>query len=170
MQNSIFKRVGKYVVRPCGVDDLNKVVMINFKTLPEHYSNYFFEELLQESPETFVVAEREGDGKVVGYIMCRVEYGFSNLKKFGLSRKGHVVSVAVFEEDRGKGLGRVLVEEALKGMKSKGCSEAYLEVRSSNTKAVRLYEKMGFEKSVSLEGYYRDGEAAVMMVIKLNQS
>ena len=103
--------------------------MINFKTLPEHYSNYFFEELLQESPETFVVAEREGDGKVVGYIMCRVEYGFSNLKKFGLSRKGHVVSVAVFEEDRGKGLGRVLVEEALKGMKSKGCSEAYLEVK-----------------------------------------
>ena len=37
--------------------DIAEVISINFKTLPEHYSNSFFMELLLDSPETFIVAE-----------------------------------------------------------------------------------------------------------------
>ena len=68
------------------------------KTLPEHYSDYFYESLLSELPESFIVAEI--DKKLVGYIMCKIEYGFSNFKKLGFVKKGHVVSVAVLEEYR----------------------------------------------------------------------
>ena len=149
------------------MNDLKKVISINVNTLPEYYSEFFFDDLLRESPETFLVGERENDGEIIGYIMCRTEYGFSNLKRFGLARKGHIVSVAVLEGDRGRGLGTALVEEALKGMVGKDCSEAYLEVRISNTQAIRLYEKIGFDRSSPIEGYYRDGEAAVMMNINL---
>jgi len=52
---------------------------INLSTLPEHYSDYFYESLLEELPEAFVVAEISG--KVIGYIMCKMEHGFSNFKK-----------------------------------------------------------------------------------------
>ena len=45
--------------------DLISVMEINLKTLPEHYSDYFYESLLQELPEAFLVAEI--DGKIVGY-------------------------------------------------------------------------------------------------------
>ena len=72
--------------------------------MPEHYSDYFFESILKELPESFVVAEL--NGRVVGYIMCKIEFGFSNFKKLGFVKKGHVVSVGVLEENRGKGVGK----------------------------------------------------------------
>jgi len=135
-------------------------------TLPEHYSDYFYESLLQEIPEAFIVAEI--GGKHVGYIMCKTEYGFSNFKKLGFVKKGHMVSVAVLDDNRKKGIGRILVEESIKGIKSKKCDEFHLEVRCSNNEAVRLYEKLGFVIRQQLNAYYRDGEDAYLMAIELD--
>ena len=167
MQKTFLRRVGQYIVRNCNVDDIRLVISINWATLPEHYSDYFFEELLRESPETFLVTENEHNGEVVGYIMCRPEYGFSNVKKFGLARKGHIVSVAVLEEYRQKGLGTALIEEAMKELVKKGYSEVYLEVRHTNILAIRLYERLGFRTITVVDGYYRDGEAATLMCASL---
>ena len=44
--------------------------------------------------------------------MCKTEYGFSNFKKLGFVKKGHMVSVAVLDDYRKKGIGSVLVEES----------------------------------------------------------
>ncbi len=161
-QNIYLRRVGKYGVRKALVEDLPAAISINWAALPEHYSDSFFEERLHESPETFLVAEDES-AAIVGYIMCRIEYGFSHTKRYGLARKGHIVSVAVLEDHRRMGLGRVLVEESLKGMKDRGCSEGYLEVRVSNEPAVDLYKKLGFQSVATHPGYYRDGESAYLM-------
>ena len=136
---------------------------INLRTLPEHYSDYFYESLLEELPEAFIVAEISG--KIIGYIMCKIEHGFSNFKKLGFVKKGHVVSVAVIDEHRRKGFGSVLVDEAVKGVKTIQGSELYLEVRCSNNDAVRLYEKLGFSIIQRLKAYYRDGEDAYVMAI-----
>ena len=81
-------------------------------------------------------------------------------------KKGHVVSVAVLDEHRKKGIGKALVEEAIKGVKLKKCDELYLEVRCSNTEGVRLYEKLGFIIKQRLKAYYRDGEDAYLMAIE----
>lgn len=160
----INRQVGEYIVRRCDLSDLIPVMEINLKTLPEHYSDYFYESLLAEMPEAFLVAENQG--KLVGYIMCKTEYGFSNFKKLGFVKKGHVVSVAVLEEHRHRGLGRAIIEEAINGSKEKRCDELYLEVRCSNTDAVRLYEKIGFVIKQRLKTYYRDGEDAFLMAIE----
>jgi len=136
---------------------------INLRTLPEHYSDYFYESLLEELPEAFIVAEISG--KIIGYIMCKTEYGFSNFKKLGFVKKGHVVSIAVMDEHRGKGFGSAIVNEAIYGVKIRQCSELYLEVRCSNNDAVRLYEKLGFSIIQRLKAYYRDGEDAYVMAI-----
>lgn len=165
MQNFFAKRIGDYVLRPARPDDLPKVVSINLAMLPEHYSESFYDELLRESPETFFVAELAGE--VLGYIMCRVEYGFSTLKKFGFARKGHIVSVAIMDDHRSKGLGSALVTEASNGMRQRGCTEAYLEVRVSNAPAIRLYQKLGFKIVTRISGYYRDGEEACLMANSL---
>lgn len=162
MQNVFLRRVGKYGIRKCLVEDLPSIISINWAALPEHYSDSFFEERLRESPETFLVAEDE-KGTIIGYIMCRIEYGFSHIKRYGLARKGHVVSVAVLEAHRGMGIGRALMEEALKGMKERGCSETYLEVRVSNESAVTLYKNLAFQIVTTHHGYYRDGEDAYLM-------
>ncbi len=162
----ILRQIGECVVRRAEQSDLIPVMEINLKTLPEHYSDYFYESLMAELPEAFLVAEI--GGKHVGYIMCKTEYGFSNFKKLGFVKKGHVVSIAVLDEHRRKGIGKVLAEEALFGVQSRKCDELYLEVRCSNTDAVRLYEKMRYVIKQKLRTYYRDGEDAYLMAIELN--
>ncbi len=154
------------VIRRCDPSDIIPVMEINLKTLPEHYSDYFYESLLAELPEAFLVAEAEK--KLVGYIMCKIEYGFSNFKKLGFVKKGHVVSVAVLPDYRQKGIGRALVEEAVEGVKLKKSDELYLEVRCSNNEAIRLYEKLGFIIKQRLKAYYRDGEDAYLMTIEFS--
>jgi len=161
----VLRQLGDCMLRRAEPNDLIPVMEINLKTLPEHYSDYFYESLLAEIPEAFIVAEISGN--LVGYIMCKTEYGFSNFKKLGFVKKGHVVSVAVLDEFRKRGIGKALVEESVNGVKIKKCDEFYLEVRCSNTDAVRLYEKLGFVIRQQLHAYYRDGEDAYLMAIEL---
>jgi ribosomal-protein-alanine N-acetyltransferase len=160
------REIGNCVIRRCDLSDLIPTMEINLKTLPEHYSDYFYESLLAELPEAFLVAEVEK--KLVGYIMCKIEYGFSNFKKLGFVKKGHVVSVAVLPEYRRKGIGEGLVQETIVGIKLKKCDELYLEVRCSNNEAVKLYEKLGFIIKQRLKAYYRDGEDAYLMAIEFS--
>ncbi len=162
----ILRQLGDCNIRRAEPSDLISVMEINLKTLPEHYSDYFYESLLAELPEAFIVAEI--GGKPVGYIMCKTEFGFSNFKKLGFVKKGHVVSIAVLEEHRKKGIGNALVEESVNGVNLRKCDEFYLEVRCSNNEAVRLYEKLGFVIRQQLNAYYRDGEDAYLMAIELN--
>ncbi len=161
----ILNQKGVCIFRRCELGDIIPVMEINLRTLPEHYSDYFYESLLEELPEAFVVAEISG--KIVGYIMCKMEHGFSNFKKLGFVKKGHVVSIAVMNEHRSKGFGSALVNESITGVKIRQCSELYLEVRCSNNDAVRLYEKLGFSITQRLKAYYRDGEDAYVMAIDL---
>jgi [ribosomal protein S18]-alanine N-acetyltransferase len=167
LQKAILNRIGDYDIRRCDRDDIESVMLINSKTLPEHYSDYFYVEILTEFPETFLVADLAG--QVIGYIMCRLEYGFSHIKKLGLARKGHVISIAVLEEHRGKGVGTRLITTAHQEILKKSASEVYLEVRVTNAEAIGLYQKLGYRVTGRLEAYYKDGEPALLMASPLGQ-
>jgi ribosomal-protein-alanine N-acetyltransferase len=156
--------VGEYIIRHCEERDLVSVIEINIIALPEHYSDYFFESILRELPEAFIIAEI--NGKTVGYIMCKIEFGFSNFRKLGFVKKGHVVSVAVLPEHRGKGLGKALMLEGINGVMNRKSDEIYLEVRKSNESAIKMYQKLGFQIKSKLRTYYRDGEDAYLMALE----
>ena len=147
-------------------DDLQSVMQINRVCLPENYTDFFFIDLHQRFPETFIVAEE--DGKMVGYIMCRIEVGLASFGLGGLIRKGHVVSIAVLPHGRRKGMAQALMTTAMEGMRYYKAKLCYLEVRISNDPGVALYKKLGFEVSRTLKGYYSDGEDAYVMTKKLD--
>jgi len=146
---------------------LERITYINRTCLPENYSDYFFVDLHRRFPETFIVAEENGE--VVGYIMCRIETGLSSSIFRGLIKKGHIVSVAVMQEYRRKGIGEALVAKAMENMRLYKAKHCFLEVRVANTAAVDLYKKLGFEVSRTVRGYYADGEGAYVMETKLEK-
>ena len=148
-------------IRKFKENDLQSVININRETLPENYTDYFFLDLYERFPDTFVVAEE--DGKIVGYIMCRVEVGLSNFGIGGLIRKGHVVSIAVLPRARRKGVAQELITTALQGMQNYKAKQCFLEVRVTNDAGVKLYTKLGFEVTRTAHGYYSDGEDAYVM-------
>ena len=154
-----------YSIRKFNMNDLQGVMQLNRTCLPENYTDFFFLDLYRRFPETFFVAEQ--DGEVVGYIMCRVEVGLSGLGLGGLIKKGHVVSIAVSSEHRRKGIGEALVSKAIEAMKLYNAKQSYLEVRVTNDDAIRLYKKLGFEVTRTMHGYYADGEDAHVMTKKL---
>jgi ribosomal-protein-alanine N-acetyltransferase len=147
------------------MNDLGSVTHINQICLPENYTDFFYVDLYRRFPETFIVAE--ANGEIVGYIMCRIEVGLSNIGLPGLVKKGHVVSVAVMPEHRRQGVGRALVTKATEGMRMYGAKQCYLEVRVTNEEAIGMYKKLGLEVTRSIRGYYADGEDAYVMSTRL---
>ncbi len=150
-----------YTLRRFGPADLEAVININRVCLPENYAAYFFIDTFNTLPETFIVAEYEE--QVVGYIMCRLEHGFSDLRKLRFARKGHIISVAVMPDFRNLGIGYSLVEQAMAALSGHQADECYLEVRLSNVSAINLYKKMGFEVTRTIPRYYFDGFDAYVM-------
>ncbi len=154
-----------FVIRKAETTDISQILRINLETLPENYPEYFFREILDRYSEAFFVVEIEG--KVIGYIMCRMEGGISN---FGLrwARRGHIVSVAILDEYRRQGLASELVAQSMNALETVyKAKEVILEVRVTNYAAIQLYEKYGFQRIRNLRSYYRNGEDAVLMAMKI---
>lgn len=155
----------KYIIRKATREDIPRVISINLRCLPENYPEFFFYYHLDNWGEAFFVAEINNE--VVGYIMNRVERGIGFFRK-SLVKKGHIVSIAILEEHRRKGIGEALMRAGMEAMRNVyDAKEVYLEVRVSNTPAIRLYEKLGFKVVKILEGYYSDGENAYLMAREL---
>jgi ribosomal-protein-alanine N-acetyltransferase len=152
-----------YDIRQFNTDDIRDVVQINKECLPENYPDQFFLGLHYHAPKAFLIAKV--NAKTVGYIMCRIERGISSFGRLP-TKKGHIVSVAVLQEERHKGIGTAIIKAGMKAMEDYGAEEFFLEVRKSNEAAVSVYESLGYEARRVLRGYYRDGEDAYLMVAK----
>ncbi len=155
-------------VRIFRFDDLSRVMSINEECLPENYSTFFYRDLYQRFPKTFIVAEADGD--IQGYIMCRIERGLSKFKTFRTARHAHVVSLAVREPYRRRGIASEILLKAMEnGVETYNVTECFLEVRVSNQPAIALYEKLGFTSVNRKMGYYMDGEDARVMAKSLKE-
>jgi [ribosomal protein S18]-alanine N-acetyltransferase len=111
----------------------------------------------------------------VGYL-CRVVLLGPSLVGHAIMSLGageaHVLNVCVAEALRGRGIGRSLLEHLLAQAEAAGMYEAFLEVRPSNTAAIRLYQALGFEHVGIRRGYYQavhGREDAAVLKLPLNR-
>ena len=94
----------------------------------------------------------EEDGVILGYASLIV-----------VCEDAEVGNIAVDIPFRGKGISKLLMDAMLLCAKSLGATHCFLEVRVSNTVAISLYEKYGYEKFGIRAKYYADGEDAFVM-------
>jgi ribosomal-protein-alanine N-acetyltransferase len=110
----------------------------------------FCEEVRNPASRIWGYAE---DGCLWGYICCSVS---------GMDLR--IQNVAVHPRRRRQGLGRMLLDQALKTGWIDGMAGVWLEVRISNRPARRLYRMLGFREVGRRRRYYRDtGEDAILM-------
>lgn len=86
-------------------------------------------------------------GQLLGYTVIYVAVG-----------ECHILNICVEPECHGRGLGRMLLRHALECAIDHGAAQSFLEVRPSNTAAIRLYESMGFVQVGRRKEYYPAGE------------
>ena len=86
---------------------------------------------LQVNPEWFLVGE--SDGAVIATCMIGYE-----------GHRGWINFLAVAPERQGGGGGKALMDEAERILRGVGCAKINLQVRASNTKVMKFYERLGF--------------------------
>ena len=79
--------------------------------------------------------------------------------------EGHLGNLAVSPRHRGRGFARALMEDLVGEAEQRNAHSIWLEVRTGNTRAVRLYELFGFEPVTIRRNYYtQEQEDALVMV------
>jgi len=163
-----FEKNNSITIRRCSLEDLEGVIQVNEKELPEDYPFFFYKSILDNYPDSFLVACNH-KGKVIGYIMWRVEK-IPSLDNLKLENKGHLVSIAVSKKYRKRGIASSLLRKSMDKIKKYKIDEYVLEVRVSNYTAIGLYKKFKFNTQSIKSKYYRDGENAYYMTLKVNKS
>ncbi|MHA1186455.1 MAG: GNAT family N-acetyltransferase [Candidatus Heimdallarchaeota archaeon] len=133
--------------------DVEAVQGINKACLPENYPRFFFLEIVET-------------GELIGYEMTRIERRVSNFG-FGLTKVGHIISIAVLKKYRRLGVAKRLMQAASDALRIRDVNEVFLEVRESNQGAVDLYQKLGYQPFKISKQYYQDGESALVMISKI---
>ena len=137
-------------IREFNVGDLGRVYEIESKSFTDPYHPIFLLNLYETYPQTFLVAlENE---IVVGYVISRV-----------VDVGGHIIAIAVDPGKRRMEIGKTLMMETLKRLKTSGVNNVWLEVRISNQDAIEFYWKLGFVKGGIVRCYYSDSEDAVIL-------
>ena len=100
-------------------------------------------------PGRYYVAAEE-DGVLVGYA------------GIALGEDSEVMTVGVAAASRGRGVGAALLTDLLDRARAARARHVFLEVRSGNDAAQRLYRRAGFEEIGTRPRYYGDEDAVVM--------
>jgi len=129
------------VIRPMRVADVADVVALERASYQFPWSEGIFRDCLR-----------------VGYV-CRVMTIEQQVMAYGVMSLGageaHILNLCVGEAFRCRGVGRRLLISLIERATLAGMGEAFLEVRPSNTAAIRLYLSLCFQQVGMRRGYYQ---------------
>lgn len=80
----------------------------------------------------------------------RVEYCGTIQGIRATSKYGGIQNIGITPPHRKRGVGTSLIAAALEGFQQVGLQRAYLEVTAQNEQAVRLYKRLGFQRTKTL--------------------
>ncbi len=96
-----------------------------------------------ESGSTIYIAEDE-TGKRAGFLHLQTQTDYFNGTKVA-----YISDIAVDSAFEGQGVGRILLDKAEEWAREQGCSLLTLYVFSNNSRARKVYEKLGFKEEVT---------------------
>jgi ribosomal-protein-alanine N-acetyltransferase len=134
--------VPSVAIRPMRKSDLDAVQRIEQESYRFAWTEGIFDDCLRVG-YTCIVAEI--DFLLVGYAVLSAGAG-----------EAHLLNLCVAGNFRCRGLGRRLLLDMLSRVREAGASVVFLEVRPSNTAAIRLYQTLGFVQIGVRRGYYQD--------------
>lgn len=104
----------------------------------------------QASSENTIIEVKFDNEKPIGYALGTVVCGEAELYRIG-----------VLPEFRGRGFGKIILDDFLCSCRRKSAEKVFLEVRSRNAPAIALYKHAGFVQIATRKGYYGDDDALV---------
>ena len=142
------------MIRRLTYADLPQVIAIERRAFPAPWSLAMF--VLELSKPGGICLAASAHGRLAAYMVCS-----------RYDTVWHIMNLAVDPDLRGNGIGSALLERLIEEVDEGGRDPSprfTLEVRVSNTEAIRLYERYGFRSAGLRRRYYQDnGEDALIM-------
>jgi ribosomal-protein-alanine N-acetyltransferase len=112
--------------------------------------------------DTFQGLFRRGDTDIIGALEDDRLLGYAVC--WTIEDQAELGNLAVLPEERGRGIGALLVDASLDRVRERGANVCFLEVRVSNAPARLLYERAGFFAIGRRRDYYaKPREDAIVM-------
>lgn len=135
------RQTGPNHYSPMTLADLDEVVAVEVRAYPYPWTRQNFADSLDAGHQG--VCLRAVDGTLLGYFLL-----------MPVVDESHLLNVCVVPEMQGNGLGVQLLDEVVRVSRAQGMSGVLLEVRPSNVRALRVYERFGFVQIGRRKGYY----------------
>lgn len=140
--------------RPMEIKDIDQVFEIEAESFPKPWSKKILREELEiNKSASYTVGEI--DGVLIGFYGLWIIDGVS-----------HVICLAVSKDYRNMGCGSMLIKNLISKSREVGVETISLEVLLSNSQAIYLYEKYGFEKRAMRMSYYRRNNESCFVMTK----
>jgi len=133
---------GEAVVEPAHLRDAARLAQLHAASFHRGWGEGEFEVMLNER-NTLVHRLRLGR-KIIGFAVSRMA-----------ADEAEILTVAVDERHRGRGLSRNLLLTHLGHLAGRGVRKIFLEVEENNQPARKLYERTGFAVVGRRERYYK---------------
>ena len=130
------------IVRAAVPADLDEVYAAERAAFSLPWSRRSFTQI-QRSPGSIFLVATTDTRRVAGYAIAMLGGDEADL-----------ANIAVVDEERGRGVGRALIDRIIATVRGRGVRSLYLEVRQSNSTARALYRRVGFLEVGVRAGYY----------------
>ena len=142
----------RYKLVPMSRDNVGQIADIEQECFSHPWSRRMLEEELDNLSASFIAAQAE-DGTILGYAGLTV-----------VLDEGYINNIAVREEYRKQGIASALLDVFVRFAQAHQLAFLTLEVRASNSAAIALYQKHGFERVGKRKNYYEaPKEDAILM-------
>jgi ribosomal-protein-alanine N-acetyltransferase len=148
--------LSQIVLRAFEAKDVPDLLRLDARCFPPQisYSRAELQYFVRHPRSTTTVAEL--DGEIAGF--CVVDWKLESGRKLG-----HFITIDVAPELRRNGLGRRLMQIGEANLAAMGCVAITLEVAANNTGAQVFYERLGYQQTGWIPGYYADGTNALVL-------
>ncbi len=138
------RRLSKATVMvPLGSEDLASVMVIEQQAYPYPWTSGNFRDALASGYHGLKLVDQ---GVMVGYLVW-----------MRVLDEAHLLNFTVAPARQSRGLGQHMLKTWLARLVDEGFRQVLLEVRPSNPRAIRLYQRNGFVQTGLRKGYYPSG-------------
>ncbi|OYY50936.1 MAG: ribosomal-protein-alanine N-acetyltransferase [Methylophilaceae bacterium 17-44-8] len=145
-----------FALRPMQMEDLDAIMVIEPTIYSHPWTRGNFSDSLKSGYSAWVLLHQN---VIIGYALMMM-----------VLDEAHLLNISVAKAHQKKGLGKYLLEHMLEMAKRHHAAHMFLEVRTSNTVAILLYEQLGFCEMAVRKGYYpahQGREDAILMGLAL---
>lgn len=140
------------IIRKAEISDVPRIAEIERDSIPQPWSEKAFADALTQENAVTLVAEI--DSEIAGFVTGAYVIDFAD-----------IYSIATASDYRRKGIGEMLIKAFADVLPSE-VTAVGLEVRESNSSAISLYEKCGFERVGLRKNFYDEPKENAILYTK----